>query len=569
MTPHMKGNGVQPLAPRSPFYHGPFGRMFPCLPRWEPLVNGHAASETEAKELFRHIAVNEMIESADPGPETGMAEGSTTFVPEGATPEEIAEDDPAVLALEAEFSSDIPAAYTYFGQFIDHDVTFDPTSSLMRENDPNGLRNFRTPRLDLDNLYAGGPGTHPFLYEHDGGFTGRLIVDEIEGTETPGNNGKPLVDLQRNKEGRALIGDPRNDENSIVAGLQIAFIQAHNRFVEHAKTEMGLDADEAFKQARRALRWLYQYVVWNDFVRGQIANDAIADQALHLDDMVTAGSNTQKTWKLGFKHLYNWKSTPFMPVEFSVAAYRFGHSMVRNGYRTNFANNQLNFTPIFSENRENDLRGFRFLAKDADGNTTLQRYLQWDWFLEMGNGAPFFPQHARKIDEKLARSLASLPEVAATGDPLNVLAWRNLMRGWAMELPSGTDVANFLNITPIPVDQDHDSLWFYILKEAGRGANPGGKMLGQVGSTIVCSVFAGLLAGDPNSFYTQNPTWTPDTDPLISSLRDKMVQDGTNTGDAEGGDPKRDADDWTLASIIRFSGQPVGRAKIPSLSATS
>lgn len=119
------------LAPRSRLYQGPFGRICPDLPRWEPGV-------PDVDQFLLDVA-DDMVELP------------------GKTPTEIAEDPSIVAQLDADFGSDVPAGYTYFGQFVDHDVTFDPISSLMRENDPNGLLNFRTPRLDLDNVYGRGP----------------------------------------------------------------------------------------------------------------------------------------------------------------------------------------------------------------------------------------------------------------------------------------------------------------------------------------------------------------------------------------------------------------------------
>ena len=51
----------------------------------------------------------------------------------------------------------IPAGFTYLGQFIDHDITFDPTPFGAAPRRPAALVNLRTPRLDLDSLYGGGP----------------------------------------------------------------------------------------------------------------------------------------------------------------------------------------------------------------------------------------------------------------------------------------------------------------------------------------------------------------------------------------------------------------------------
>src|SRR6201992_3878739 len=113
----------------------------------------------------------------------------------------------------------IPSGYTYFGQFIDHDLTFDPVSSLQRKNDPDALVDFRSPRFDLDSVYGSGPEDEPFLYAQPG--RQRLVIDP--------KNVKGEPDLQRDKDGVALIGDPRNDENIIVGQLQLTWLRFHHK----------------------------------------------------------------------------------------------------------------------------------------------------------------------------------------------------------------------------------------------------------------------------------------------------------------------------------------------------
>jgi hypothetical protein len=113
----------------------------------------------------------------------------------------------------------IPAAYTYLGQFIDHDLTFDPNSSLQQQNDPDALHSFRTPRYDLDSLYGSGPDDEPFQYQ-PGTVPPRLLIE-------PNANG--VEDLPRTSQGIAIIGDPRNDENIIVSQLQLLFCKFHNK----------------------------------------------------------------------------------------------------------------------------------------------------------------------------------------------------------------------------------------------------------------------------------------------------------------------------------------------------
>jgi hypothetical protein len=495
------------VAPRSPFFEGKFGRLFPELAPWRP--PGVAEAELD-RHLLRFVNRN-MLEQ--PAPRGGRR----------PNPRQLA-DRRDVNRLERKFGSRTPAGYTYFGQFVDHDITFDPASSLARQNDPNMLKNFRTPRLDLDNVYGQGPNDQPYMYDQRPRREGEFLVGSIRRS--------PLPDLPRNSQGRALIGDMRNDENSIVCQLQLAFLLAHNTLVGRAR-EAG--RAQPFEDAQRVLRWLYQWIVWHDFV-GRMTEPRVFDQGLQK----SAGGARVR----GFAHVYDWRNQPFMPVEFSVAAYRFGHSMVRNAYQTNINNGGLGaglgtFVPIFDNSRRRvrnprDLRGFRRMTAD--------RVVQWDWFLPMNTSvAPDFPQRARKVDTKLANALSFLHE-GAVGDPLNILAFRNLKRGITFDLPAGTAVARHLGETPIDLDDgEPDSLWYYILKEAetrrGRGA---GQRLGPVGSTIVCATFEGLLAGDPNSWFNVDPTWTPNSEPLLRTRSDRQ-----------------DDDEWRLASIIRLSGLPV------------
>ncbi len=65
----------------------------------------------------------------------------------------------------------IPAGFTYLGQFVDHDLTFDKTSVMLGENvSPAQLLQARSPSLDLDSLYGGGPADPESakFYEADG-----------------------------------------------------------------------------------------------------------------------------------------------------------------------------------------------------------------------------------------------------------------------------------------------------------------------------------------------------------------------------------------------------------------
>lgn len=492
--------------PQSPFYQGTYGRICDGLAGWTPV---HASEE----ELHDKL----------------LALGHSMLEQHDCTPSEIAADGEVAQALESAWRSNIPAGYTYFGQFIDHDITYDPASSLMRRNDPSGLLNHRTPRLDLDSLYGAGPDASAHLYARRTPDKARkFLIGKALDVNLP--------DLPRNSEGIALLGDPRNDEHAIIAQLHLAFLLAHNRLVDRA---MALNLAEPFEAARTTLVYLYQHLAWNDFIR-RVTLEPVFRTALKQEPAEEGGS----TWSLGFADIYDWDRSPFIPVEFSVAAYRFGHSMVRNGYQTNDPHqNRGRFVPVFDASlgeSADDLRGDRPLT---GGN-----YVQWDWFLEMRSSVGEFPQMARRIDTRISTAMAHM-QIEPHGSRKNLIAYRNLLRGIRFDLPSGSDTARALGLTPIRIDPDADSLWYYILKEAET--ETGGNGLGSLGSMIVASTIAGLLKGDPNSFITNAPDWTPERDPLLDRA-DRI-----------------DSEDWTLASIIRLSGLPVQAAHFATNTPTS
>jgi len=455
-------------APKSIFLEGRFGRMFRNLPSFEPDEN-----------LLETVA-GQMLEPPDVGT-SGEKEG------------------------DEELDGPIPAGFTYVGQFIDHDITFDPVSSLQRLNDPDGLHDFRTPRFDLDALYGDGPNNNPFLYDPD--------VDGGKTTFLVGKNRNGEDDLPRNvvpdapnglPQGRALIGDPRNDENVIVGQLHLLFLKFHNKVVEHVRAEMPtLDGDDLFEEAQRRVRWHYQWIVVHDFLERIVGPDIIGN-ILFPDTFKVLGGQEVLIPRVHLQ-FYRWQHQPFMPVEFSVAAYRFGHSMIRPDY---FLNGQTPEIPIFSPgdlgDEHQDLRGFRPLAS--------QWTIDWSFFFESGDGANL--QRARRIDTLLADPLREVP---ATNEP-HALAERNLKRGAKLGLPSGQRVARAMAIERLTDDElgltaiseeftESAPLWFYILREADNRA--GGASLGPVGGRIVAEVLLGLLKGDAFSYISVEPNWQP------------------------------------------------------------
>lgn len=424
----------------------------------------------------------------------------------------------------------LPAGYTYFGQFVDHDITFDPVSSLERQNDPDGLVDFRTPRFDLDSLYGRGPSDQPYLYDPDG-------VHLALGREVASGNATPGHDLQRAAGNRAIIGDPRNDENLIVSQLQVAFLRFHNAVIDNvANANPDLSSSDVFKLAQQTARWHYQWVVVHDYLERLVGSDVVAEMLTPKSYLAPGASGSTITPDLRFFH---WHETPFMPVEFSVAAYRFGHSIIRPSYLINdvipvplAGVDNASRIPLFSQSDAPlvNLNGFRTLPDSWA--------IQWKYFLPRitgdaaGPNDAHLPQPSYKLDAQLSNPLGALPastagpEVLFPGEPAalaQVLAARNLLRGLRMGLPSGQDVARAMGITPLTDDQlftgitlsdstkadlaGHAPLWYYVLKEAELVS--GAAHLGPVGGRIVAEVLIGLLAGDPLSFLSVNPGWAP------------------------------------------------------------
>lgn len=428
--------------PQAPSYVGRFGRMFRSL-----------TSFRQPDELLERLA-NSMHEDATLSP-----------------------DNP-----------EIPSGYTYLGQFIDHDITFDPSSSLQRMNDPEGLINYRTPRFDLDSLYGSGPADEPFQYDEGSGGTKFLIG---KGRHTDNGQATADDDLPRNEQGRALIGDPRNDENTIISQLHLTFLKLHNKFVDQVGAEKGLTGDDLFKEAQRLTRWHYQWVVIHDFLERLVGKDVVDSILLPPDE------DGVRKIKLRF---YRWKVEPFMPVEFSVAAYRFGHSQVRATYSIN---NTVQGLPIFSPNSSpGPLEAFHGFRPLPQGWT-----IDWSFFFDI-NGPRTSRQASKAIDTKLAEGLFKLPGAPAG---IESLALRNLQRGRALGLPSGQRVATAVGVPDLTRDElgfrEPAPLWFYILKESEL--RYGGMRLGPVGGRIVAEVLLGLLAGDPLSWINSEPTWQP------------------------------------------------------------
>jgi hypothetical protein len=294
--------------------------------------------------------------------------------------------------------------------------------------------------------------------------------------------GSDGADLQRNAEGIAVIGDPRNDSHMLMSQLHLAMLKAHNAFVDEARRK-GVAGDRVFDEAARQLRWHYQWIVLSEFL------PALVGQTL-VNEVLKEGPK----W-------FRPKHTGFIPLEFADAAYRYGHAQIRHRYRLNLKTDP---GPLFP-----DLLGFRPVPREH----------VIDWTLFFDTSGATLAQRSKKIDGKLVRSLIELP-VAVTGEceieDYHSLAVRDLQRGQGVGLPSGEAVARHIGVAPLTAEQvgiestgwkGETPLWYYILREAD--ACTGGHRLGPVGGRIVTEVLVGLIDTDATSFRRNSHDWRP------------------------------------------------------------
>jgi hypothetical protein len=320
----------------------------------------------------------------------------------------------------------------------------------------------------LECLYGDGPTGHPFLYQRDDPAKFLLGAND--------------ADVQRNSEGIAVIGDPRNDSHMLVSQLHLAMLKAHNAFVDDAR-HSGVADDRVFDEAAQQLRWHYQWTVFNEFLPALVGR-SLVNQVLR----------DGPRW-------FHPAHGGFIPLEFADAAYRYGHCQIRHRYQLNSQAKSVRLFP--------DLLGFRPVPRE--------HAVDWTLFFDAASAAP--AQRSKKIDGKLVRSLIELP-VAVTGvceiEDYHSLAVRDLQRGQGVGLPSGEAVARHIGAAPLTPDQvgiaqtgwkGETPLWYYILRESDAFTE--GHRLGPVGGQIVTDVLVGLIDADATSFRRNNRDWRP------------------------------------------------------------
>jgi hypothetical protein len=461
--------------PQSTYYdRGRFGRMFAGLPRYAP----------DPLQLMRLGDVGGPMDGRDAGP--------------GANADNV------------EHPGRLPAGFTFLGQFIDHDITFDPTSSLERQVDPEAVSNFRTPTLELDNVYGAGPGANPHLYQR-ADRDKLLIGRDHAGGET---------DVPRNPEGTALLGDPRNDENLIVSQLQVAFLKFHNAVVDEIGGVVPAGRSR-FEEAQRLVRWHYQHLIVHEFLPRSAVRTSSRTcwrTAAHCTTGATSPtSRSSSRWpRTGSGTARCAPDTRSATRSRDRCSRRPRRRAPRQTRPSAAARGPVASPP--SPDLPSALTGGRQIRPE--------QVIQWRRFFDVG-GAAADLQISKRFDAKLSTPLMHLPFASGSAADPKSLAQRNLMRGLTFGLPSGQAVAKAVRtalgrrratrvdiLSPAELAELKDfnleqatPLWYYVLREAELREK--GATLGNVGGRIVAEVFLGLLEGDPQSYLATDREWRP------------------------------------------------------------
>ena len=433
----------------------------------------------------------------------------------------------------ADDSATLPSEYTYLGQFIDHNLDFDETAQPEANVNANALTNFESFRFDLNNVFGGGPAVDPQLYAADHRHllvSGTLGTPQASGfpTVTGGVNG--VFDLARNpSNGQADLVEPRDDENQILSQISASFVAFYNNFV---------DAGMSYAQARQLTENYYQEMVLTDVLPSFVGQSTI-------NKFLSFGRNGQAQ-----VNTPNLPNANFTPIEFSVGAYRFGHSLVRNLYHINDifpppGPDIDNNVQIFDVNhfQTGDLTGGSPLPGPNGATTTTctattvcnvpspaGHQIEWKYFVPEldANQADPGINFARKTQPTISPALFNLPSFTIAGcpdvaDPVcngsaDLIA-RDFARGNFDGLASGQAIAKALGCPVIPAHQlnpTKDSVFntgtpliYYVLGEAQKA----GTTLGCVGASIVAQTFIQVLWDTPGSIlhtnFRPNPSLTP------------------------------------------------------------
>jgi hypothetical protein len=401
----------------------------------------------------------------------------------------LAKDDLSPIPAKILGSDPAHAGYTYFGQFIDHNLTEDDTPLMdSGKLEPWETFNYRGPWLNLSGIYSPNydRGRWRDLFQNDG-LSFRLGKPTIDGEE---------FDLPLDRTGSPAIADDRNNENIIVRQIHVMFLKLHNLAIKELGKRRGLTDAEKFARAQRRVCWQYQYLVRHDFL-ARICRKSVFEELVEKNQ-------SQIDWSAGGFSI---------PIESAQAALRFGHSMIRPAYQINLSHSDIALRDLLSSGEA------RALEPDEA--------IHWPTFLtgepamliDTAVASPLFRLESKDIHSFVDSPMPHFP---------HPLAVRTLLRGAQNGLPTGQDVARRMGVAPLrPMAQEIDGfiydpgahlesaglteatpLWYYILLEAE--VNEKGATLGEVGSRLVIETVNGALRNDPDSYLSQKPNWTPE-----------------------------------------------------------
>lgn len=410
---------TRPTAPRHP--DDSFSRMFPGLLPYAPATS---EAREQAKEL---------------GKQGGILDARDNLL--------ISPKDLIVDPEHSKNNSDntsMTAGVTFFGQFLDHDLTLALKAPILEQTHPRRTTNFRTAEFDLDSVYGNGPDRSPELYDTSTGDI-KFRIEAIPGSEGVSRNGVVRYDLPRDPNNNAIIADSRNDENILISQFHLAMLKFHNAVTDRVRqdpTFANRSAREVFNEAQRQVRWHYQWIIVNEFLPMTIGQGLVNDLLRNSPRFYHVTDRTQD----GI--FRNAIREPLIPVEFAMAAYRFGHSQVRPSYRVNFgpAPNREFFAFVFDASVDpnvpdpSDMRG---------GKRAARRFVDWQTFFNFGDGNV---RPNKEIDSKLSTPLMLLPGAPGISIPgmpndgIQSLASRNLMRHVNFGIPSGQAIARVMNV---------------------------------------------------------------------------------------------------------------------------
>lgn len=498
------------------------------------LASGQVARSEQPKPEFRFGSLFDNMKEHDATDETLLNVGLSSYD----------KDHPAYME-DSQFrgtdnNSRVPIGHTYVGQLLTHDISQDKDSKLGERFEPREMKNHSTPWIDLD-----------VIYDYEGKLAHRDPEDKAK--LRLGNDIGNERDFPRDADGRALIGDQRSDQNNNVAQLTAVMMQFHNAEVDRLRDASGAgDAEELFEMARAMTIAHWQAVVLTEYLPTFVPLELI-------DDIQTKGPAfySESMAKEGI-----------VPVEFSAAAFRFGHSIIRGRYTLNDNENadRVRLFPLSAKELERSLVGHRPIPSE--------RQIDWDRFFDfetsimgdLDDDEDQFKglQVSRKIDRFLARPMLRIPKFLMLGRPVpealldeqlipdrDVLsvASLNLQRGRALGLPSGQEVARQMGLTPIDneamglcADADNCSEWGYAWQKGNSEAplflyvleesrlQQDGEKLGEVGGRIVAEVIIGLLRADPSSVINTDFV-SPLTGTSNFTMADMIHHTGWHQGD--------------------------------------